>query len=230
MSSNHLWVKICANTTLHDAMMAAELGADAVGFVFAPSKRQVTIAQVAAITPHLPPSVEPIGVFAGASTADLEQIALAVEQAGLTAVQLHGASPVAFVQQLQVRLGPAISIIQTAHWTLGHDADSEAHVTSRLAELAAITSSSRILIDAKIGPSSGGLGVSFDWNSAQPVFASQPAVRKIVAGGLRPQNVAQAVAGLKPYGVDVASGVEEYPGKKDPAKVKAFIQAARGVL
>src|SRR5450631_152443 len=82
-----MWVKICGNTNLEDAALAAELGADAVGFVFAESKRQVTAAQVAAITPHLPEGVERVGVF---YSRDVEEIAATVAEAGLTAVQLHG--------------------------------------------------------------------------------------------------------------------------------------------
>jgi phosphoribosylanthranilate isomerase len=225
-----LWIKICANTTLEDALLAVELGADAVGFVFAPSKRQVTPSQVAAITPHLPRSVERVGVFTGSSPTDLEQIAQSVEQSGLTAVQLHDGHNPAFASSLQQRLAPAIHIIQTAHWTLGDDTQSAHRLTAQLATLAATPVPDRLLLDAKSGAASGGLGLTFDWACAQPILATRPNVRIIVAGGLQPGNVARAIALLKPYGVDVASGVEQSPGRKDPEKLKAFIQAARGVL
>ena len=86
----------------------------------------------------------------------------------------------------------------------------------------------RILVDAKLGHASGGLGVAFDWTRARPVLTAQPSLRVIVAGGLRPENVAQAITQLQPYGVDVASGVEQTPGMKDPEKLRQFLQAARG--
>src|SRR5277367_1331317 len=96
-----MWVKICANTNLQDALLAAELGADAVGFVFAPSKRQVTAEQVAAITPELPSSVCKVGVFA---TKDAAEIVAAVERAGLNAVQLHGAPDAELLRELSEAL------------------------------------------------------------------------------------------------------------------------------
>jgi phosphoribosylanthranilate isomerase len=225
-----VWVKICANTTLDDALMATDLGADAVGFIFAPSPRQVSIAQVAAITHRLPPQVERVGVFAGSAPEDIEKIADAADQAGLTVIQLHGAVDLSFADALQQRLGPSCSILQTAHWHLDHNDASEAHVATLLRELAAHPSPYRILIDAKVGSASGGLGVSFDWSRAKSVLASQPRLKVIVAGGLTPRIVAEAIAQLQPYGVDVASGVEQSPGKKDPGKLKRFIQAARGAV
>ncbi|ADW70553.1 phosphoribosylanthranilate isomerase [Granulicella tundricola] len=221
-----MWIKICANTNLDDAQAAAALGADAVGFVFAPSKRQVTAAQVAVITPHLPPSVERVGVFSGT---DVEAIASAAEQAGLTAIQLHGGIDLALAHSLQSRLGPKIAIIPTTHWTVGENQQTtEAKVAQDLAALAADPANYRLLIDAKVGKTSGGLGVSYDWTHARPILQAHPTIRVIVAGGLQPDTVAQAIKVLRPYGVDVASGVEEVPGKKSYAKLEAFIKAARG--
>jgi phosphoribosylanthranilate isomerase len=225
-----IWIKICANTTLDDALMAADLGADAVGFVFAPSKRQVTVDQVAAITTHLPVSVEKVGVFVGWTPEDLERVAYAAVHSGLSAVQLHGGGDPAFAADLQSRLGPAFAIIQTAHWTIGEDATSAESLARQLGELGASPNPDRLLLDAKLGASSGGLGIPFDWSRAQPILAANSAVRIIVAGGLNPDNVARAVESLRPYGVDVASGVEQSPGRKDPARLRAFVQAARGVL
>jgi phosphoribosylanthranilate isomerase len=219
-----MWIKICANTNLEDAQAAAELGADAIGFVFATSKRQVTASQVAAITPYLPRTLERVGVF---DTDDVDAIVAAVERAGLTAVQMHGGVNLKLAHQLQARLGPQISMIETTHWSLT-DGEAAAHrVSAALAEVAGDSKNFRLLVDAKVGSTSGGLGVSFEWSQAQPVLASQPDVRTIVAGGLRPDNVAEAIRVLKPWGVDVASGVEQQPGKKDYAKLKQFIQAAR---
>lgn len=108
-----MWVKICGNTNLEDAALAAKLGADAVGFVFAASKRQVTLAQVAAITPHLPKDVERIGVF---DSHDADEIAGVAQEASLTAVQLHGGLDKDLLERLGERLAGRVRVIQTLHW------------------------------------------------------------------------------------------------------------------
>ena len=108
-----LWIKICANTSLADAQLAAGAGADAVGFVFAPSPRQVTPAQVAAIVPHLPAALEKIGVFVDAA---YEEIAETVEAAGLTGVQLHWDAPPSLPAQLRDRFGPKLRILRVVHF------------------------------------------------------------------------------------------------------------------
>jgi phosphoribosylanthranilate isomerase len=220
-----MWVKICANTNREDASLAAELGADALGFVFAPSKRQVTAAQVAAITLHLPESLERVGVFA---TDDLEEIAQTAEIASLTAIQLHGKFDLAFAARLTTRL-PQISIIQTIHWTID-STGSGIDVARQLAELASNSPTYRALVDSKIGTASGGTGISFDWSDARAVFASQPQLRIVAAGGLTPNNVAEAIRQLNPWGVDVASGVESSPGRKDPTRLANFIANARAAI
>jgi phosphoribosylanthranilate isomerase len=224
-----MWVKICANTCVEDALMAAELGADAVGFVFAPSKRQVTPAQVGAISVAMPTGIERVGVFA---TDSVEEIAAAVQEAGLTAVQLHGEMDLQFARRLARLVGPSIQMIQTLHWTVNEDGDddaeSQAVVRGQLEDIAEDGGGYRVLIDAKIGTSTlGGTGRSFDWASARELIGSQ-ALRMIVAGGLRPENVGEAVRILRPWGVDVASGVEREPGRKDYEKVRRFIENARG--
>jgi phosphoribosylanthranilate isomerase len=221
-----MWVKICANTCVEDALKAAELGADAVGFVFAPSKRRVTAAQVAPIAAELPPHVERVGVFSGDTA---EAIAHAVETARLTAVQLHGGFDPVLTERLEEFLDPSISVIQTVHWDVGLDASAMGdEVAEKLAQIASYTPDARVLIDAKVGSASGGTGVSFAWAGAAPVLASQPGLRIILAGGLRPDDVAEAIRTLRPWGVDVASGVEREPGRKDFAKLKSFIENARG--
>ena len=216
-----MWIKICANTNLEDALLAAELGADAVGFVFAPSKRQVTAAQVAGITPHLPVAVERVGVF---HSHDAGEIAGIVRDAGVTAAQLHGGLDEALAEELHAG---GIPMIQTLHWTL--DAPDAAEVVSRqLEHLATLGTIDRVLIDSKVGAATGGTGVSFDWTLARAVFAAAPSsLRLIVAGGLGPANVAEAIAEIAPWGVDVASGVESTPGRKDPARLRAFLKNAR---
>ena len=220
-----MWVKICANTCVEDALKAAELGADAVGFVFAPSKRQVTVAQVAAITRELPPGVERVGVFGAGS---VEEIALAVEEAGLNAVQMHGGLDLPFADRLGRRLGPSVEIIETMHWNVEEDAASSAQVFMQMAAVAANPAKYRVLVDAKVGTVSGGTGKTFNWGKARSVMTSQPELRVIVAGGLDPENVAEAIRVLQPWGVDVASGVEREPGRKDFDKLKRFIENARG--
>jgi phosphoribosylanthranilate isomerase len=220
-----MWIKICANTNLADAQLAAQLGADAVGFVFAPSKRQVTSEQVAQITPHLPPHVERVGVFPALPA---EEIAQQAQQAGLSAVQLHGGVNLALLQRLHELLQGRIKIIQTVHWQVNAEGTNVATVGQQLRKIAQQGITHRVLIDSKIGNASGGTGIPFDWSAARAVFAdAAQGLNLIVAGGLRPDNVAEAIHGLAPWGVDVASGVEANPGRKSPEKLVAFINKAR---
>ncbi|HEX4651042.1 MAG TPA: phosphoribosylanthranilate isomerase [Granulicella sp.] len=236
-----MWIKICANTNLADAQLAADLGADALGFVFAPSKRQVTVEQVAAITPHLPSSVATIAVV---ETRSAPEIAALVRATGLTGVQLHGGLDLPLVRALRAELGPSVAIFQTLHWVVdtvdtedgngvnNTNADSAALVAAQLREVAAEPAIAAVLLDAKVGNAGGGTGRSFDWNAARETLAaaSEAAgkpIHLIVAGGLRPENVTEAMRALRPWGVDVASGVEAAPGRKDPLKLKRFLENAR---
>jgi phosphoribosylanthranilate isomerase len=220
-----MWIKICANTNLYDAQLAAEMGADAVGFVFAPSKRQVTAAQVASITPHLPRTVERVGVF---HTQDANEITTTAQQTGLTAIQLHGGSNPALAEELQRRFEGTISLIQTIHWQVDADGSSAATVGHQLTQLNADGVIDRVLIDSKVGQSTGGTGITFNWDEARSVLAqSAGRLKLIIAGGLRPENVVEAIHRLNPWGVDIASGVEAEPGRKDPEKLAAFIRNAR---
>jgi phosphoribosylanthranilate isomerase len=220
-----MWIKICANTNLDDAQLAASLGADAVGFVFAPSVRQVTAAQVAQITPHLPEGLECVGVFPALRA---EEIANAAQESGLTAVQLHGGVSLDLIRQLDDIFNGQIKLIQTVHWQVDAGNASAASVAQQLREIAADGLVERVLIDSKIGSETGGTGVSFDWNAAHSTLAeAATGLKLIVAGGLSHENVAEAILRLKPWGVDVASGVEAEPGRKSPEKLAAFIRAAR---
>lgn len=223
-----MWVKICANTCVEDALKAVEFGADAVGFVFATSKRQVTPEKVGEITRVLPSHVERVGVF-GASS--IEEIARAVEVAGLDAVQMHGGIDLHFADLLGRRLGPSIQIIETMHWSVEDHATTPAQVFTQLAQVVSHPVKYRVLADAKVGSSPlGGTGKTFNWSKARSVLTSQPELRLIVAGGLDPDNVAEAIRVLQPWGVDVASGVEQEPGRKDFDKLKRFIENARGAV
>jgi phosphoribosylanthranilate isomerase len=232
-----MWIKICGNTNLEDAALAAELGADAVGFIFAASKRQVTAAQVAPIARELPGNVERVGVF---DSHDAEAIAFIAQEARLSAVQLHGGFDDALLRQLaQLLAGSDIQIIQTLHWTIDEkNATTRSRISTavdhvmldrEMARIAELGVTDRVLIDSKVGASpSGGTGTAFDWAAARKLFAFALAnVRMIVAGGLKPENVARAIAELAPWGVDVSSGVEASVGRKDPARVAQFIQNAR---
>ena len=208
-----MWIKICGNTNLQDAELAAQLGADAIGFVFAASPRQVTAAQVAAITPHLPSPVERVGVF---HSRDEQQIAEIAIEAGLTAVQLHGALDEPLAQRLAETFKGSVRIIQTLHWTVAPAAQSPAALlTAQIERIAQLNLADRILIDSKVGAATGGTGVAFDWTAARALFASATSgVHLIVAGGLTAENVTHAIAQLNPWGVDVSRSEERRVGKE----------------
>lgn len=226
-----MFIKICANTNIEDAWLAAELGADAVGFVFAKSKRQVTAEDVAEIVVRLPVGVEKVGVFDLADPLEIEDV---VVSAGLTVVQLHGAFDASMVRVLTGKFGGDLNIIQTVAYAV--DATDRAEADARFEQmLRSVFDESAVwavLIDAAKSGASGGLGVTFDWAHVGEIVgramgAREPRPRVILAGGLNAYNVAEAIEALKPWGVDVASGVEAKPGKKDPERLREFIKAAR---
>jgi phosphoribosylanthranilate isomerase len=186
--------------------MAVEAGADAVGVILARSKRQVTIEEAADILCAVPPGVRKVGVFVDAEPAF---VALAVEKAGLDRVQFHGmetpaacaAAPVPVVKAL--RVGP----------------DFDPAIVEQYRGVVA-----GLLLDTLVKGEAGGSGVTFDWSAALEV----PRVAPVwLAGGLTPDNVAQAVRLVRPAGVDVSSGVEAVPRRKDPDRIRAFIAAVR---
>ena len=216
-----IWIKICANTSLEDALLAAEAGADAVGFVFAPSPHRVSAAQAAAIVPQLPATVEKIGVFVDAA---LEEIVSTVEACGLTGVQLHFDADSELPARLHQRLGPELRILRVVHFGW----ESSEPQTARIADYAQSPHVDAVLVDSRTAMAVGGTGVAFDWTAARKtLFQDARACKLIAAGGLNPANVAEAIAILRPWGVDVASGVEAAPGRKDPAKVRKFVARAR---
>lgn len=217
-----MWVKICGNTRLEDCLLAAELGADAVGFVFAPGKRTVTAGQVAAITAQLPASVEKVGVF---TAGDVGGIAMTAEVAHLTGLQLHGAPDRLLLESL-AKATPC-KLIQVLHWHVDQPVQQQRDAfAAQVEQLNTWGLVSAVLVDSHTAAASGGTGTAFDWQAVAPLLlrAHSPV---IAAGGLKPQTVAKAIAVLKPWGVDVSSGVERAPGVKDPDKMKVFLAAAR---
>jgi phosphoribosylanthranilate isomerase len=212
-----MWIKICGNTTLEDARFAAEAGADALGFIFAPSPRQVSADQVRRIVEKLPQQVAKYGVFVDAG---FEEIVSAVTECGLTGVQLHRTSDALLPLRLRQRFPRPFAIMSVVHYK----AETFEHQLTTLSQNDALDA---VLVDSSSARAVGGTGTSFDWDKARNAFLrTAPNLKLIAAGGLAPGNVKQAIETLQPWGVDVVSGVESAPGKKDPERVFAFIRAA----
>jgi phosphoribosylanthranilate isomerase len=218
------WVKICGTTSLEDALTAVEAGANALGFVFATSPRRVSAEQVRAIVSELPASTEKVGVFVNESANRIREI---VKGTGLTGVQLHGEEGdrlMAEVNAMQTADGRKPKLYRAMH--LPERFAGELNQGFSWPEGAAKPDA--ILLDTAQGQVRGGSGKKFDWQGAVPlVEALEMQIPVIVAGGLDPENVGEAIRIFQPYGVDVVSGVEASPGKKDPVKVREFVRAVR---
>ncbi len=205
------WIKICGTTSLEDALSSIAAGADALGFIFAPSKRRVSVEQAQRIISQLPRNVERIGVFMNNSAEEICSVVNAVE---LTGIQMHGdESPVAVYEFLPPARRDAMrkmkSIQVKPDRELGLD-----HVSASNA------------VDAWLLDSGAGSGKAFDWHAARAQLGEKRG-SFIIAGGLTPENVGEAIRVFKPWGVDVVTGVEREPGRKDPEKLKAFVAAVR---
>jgi phosphoribosylanthranilate isomerase len=200
-----VFVKICGITDEEDALLAVALGVDALGFVFAPSPRQVTPDQVAAIVRRLPPGTMTIGVFRDERR---ERVVEIVNGVGLTGAQLHGREPASEVRWVKDRVGFAIQAFAAGDPSIASAADGGADV---------------VLVDA----AQPGSGRVFDWAQVDGV---RHGARLMLAGGLNPENVADAIRRVRPWGVDVVTGVETEPGsgRKHPRKLREFLEAARG--
>jgi phosphoribosylanthranilate isomerase len=204
------WIKICGTTNLEDALMSVEAGADALGFVFwEKSPRNVAPSVVRRIVSALQGEVEKVGVFVGEP---FERVQRIVEEAGLTAAQLHFLNPAMadwesanFKKYVVVPLGEARLDGAPPRW-----ADA-------------------LFLDSGNSQKPGGTGKTFDWQERAPMAETlrSSGYKIVVAGGLTPENVGEAIRILNPWGVDVVSGVEASPGKKDPARVRAFIEAVK---
>lgn len=218
------WIKICGTTNLEDALASVEAGADALGLVFAPSPRRISPRDAARITAALPSSVEKIGVFVNQT---VELVLDTVEKAGLTGVQLHGDEDGRFAQRLRGKHRPGqLRIIKSISMREAGEAKGKtfALATEELAE----GSFSALLLDSRSNTKRGGTGSAFDWQAASPM--ARLLARKfplVIAGGLNAANVGEALQIFRPWGVDVVSGVEQGPGKKDHAKLRAFMAAVR---
>ena len=207
------WVKICGITNLEDALNAVEAGADALGFVFyEKSPRKVDVETAREIVAKLPERVEKVGVFVNQIEDSICDVA---DRVGLTSVQMHGDDEDPHVADLVVARRPQLKVVVGISM-LRHRPEGWAMMWRPDLGFA-------FLLD-----SGGGTGQTFDWDkgtSAIEIIKHLGPV--VIAGGLNPTNVADAMRMLRPWGVDVASGVEARPGKKDPEKVKAFIAAVR---
>jgi len=201
-------VKICGITNLPDGLAAAEAGADALGFMFYDqSPRHITIDDAAGLVRQLPPFVLRVGVFVNAPE---DQVVRAIRECGLTLLQFHGDEPPEYCLQFGLMSMKAFRVRDAASLQLVQNYHTEA-----------------FLLDAYTPGKLGGTGETFNWDLAReaqswgrPIF---------LAGGLTADNVAEAVRHARPFAVDVSSGVEAAPGRKDHAKVRAFIQAAKAV-
>ena len=202
-------VKICGITNSKDADAAVEAGADALGFIFfanSPRFIEPTIAQQIIAT--LPPFVLPIGVFVNEEAEVVRDI---MDQCGLAVAQLHGDEPPTYCETLRRPVLKGIRLRDRGSFL-------------SLAEYKGRAGVRGFLIDAFSESSYGGTGQTVDWSIAAEAAAAAPIV---LAGGLTPDNVQEAIQQVKPYGVDVSSGVEASPGTKDRGKIQAFIQAAK---
>lgn len=199
-----MFIKICGIRRVADALHAVEQGATALGFIFWPrSPRYINPDRAGLIIAELPPEITTVGVFVNE---DPDELRKKVEQSGVNAVQLHGDEPVSYANELTLPPFRSVTLENAAAtcpmWPAG----------------------TTFLLDAADPARRGGTGVPVDWSRAAALARQWPLV---LAGGLNADNVADAIAKVRPVGVDVSSGVERAPGEKDPDKVARFILNAR---
>jgi phosphoribosylanthranilate isomerase len=214
------WTKICATTNLTDANLAVSAGADALGFIFASSPRQIQQEAAAEIIAALPSNIAKIGVTVNQSP---EAVARLAQNVGLTGIQLQGDEPGNLLWAYRSALAPRkiIKTLQARQVLAG--GDDYLYQYLGVAEFFDV-----VLLDAGVPGQPGGTGVPFDWNALLPIVSRiKQWVPVVIAGGLNAQNVPEAMRLFEPWGVDVASGVESAPGHKDEAKVRAFVNAVR---
>ncbi len=196
-------VKICGITNLEDASIAVELGANAIGFIFAPSPRQIAPQKVRKIIRAIPPFVKTVGIFVNEAPATIREV---MQHCGLDLVQLHGDESPAFCDELMPYTIKSLRIM-----------DESCLQTSR----AYHGKVRALLLDTYSKEKVGGTGKTFDWNLA--IKIKKMGIPIILSGGLGPSNIDLAIHTVRPYAVDVNSGIEEYPGKKNHILMKAVM-------
>jgi phosphoribosylanthranilate isomerase len=201
-------VKICGITNIEDAQAAVRAGADALGFVFAPSPRRIAPERASEIIGQLPPFVSAVGVFVDEEPSRVREI---VALCGLDFVQFHGEEPPEICSEFAGRAIKAVRV---------KDADSLRNLDSYRVRA--------FLLDSHIEGKRGGTGVAFPWELAG--MARAPGRAIILSGGLGCDNVAQAIITVMPYAVDTSSGVEAEPGRKDHGRMEEFIRRAKGAV
>jgi phosphoribosylanthranilate isomerase len=238
------WIKICGMTSLEDALLAADAGADAVGFVFyEKSPRNIRVKAAREIVEKLPEAVEKIGVSVNGTGVEACDLVLEV---GLTGWQFYEF----MAGEARRGSGKAMGLgcfPKSPRFLLSlrmnHRAEGEEGILKLVADFASLRKNLRVEAPVLIGLMStivldsgdlrqpGGTGKTFDWKKAVPIAEEmrRGGINLVVAGGLTPENVGEAIEILKPWGVDVVSGVEARPGKKDPEKVRAFVRAVREI-
>ncbi len=199
-------IKICGITNKEDAFEAAHLGVDALGFVFTHSPRRVTPRMVQEIAQLLPPFISRVGIFVNEDKEKVEKIA---KSCHLTTLQFHGEESPSYCQGFREKIVKAFSIKDTSVLEKIPEYEVDAY-----------------LLDSYSPLRYGGTGKTFDWDIAREI--KEFGVPIILSGGLNPDNVKEAIERVRPYAVDVGSGVEAREGKKDPEKLKDFVRAVRG--
>lgn len=202
-------IKVCGMTNMEDALCAAALGADAVGFVFAPSPRQISPEEARLIIDRLPPLVQAVGVFVDEEP---EKVASIAAFCHLDLLQFHGREPAAYCRGFGKRVIKAVRVGEGDH-------------LAACCEYGNVVAA--VLLDTYVPDQQGGTGVSFDWGLA---VEAKKYCRIVLAGGINADNVADAIGLARPYAVDASSGLEKRPGIKDHDKMAAFVQAVRGAF
>ena len=238
------WIKICGITNLEDAVVAVEAGADAVGFVFyEKSPRNITPEKAREIVNQLPEQIEKVGVVVADSSSDsaIEMVRV-TRTAGLTAIQQHVSFPASasspsatardlFPSRFQIFISLPAALVTASDQGMTSLVDSivKSHNAMPGRAFAKAGLMETFFLDSGNSAQPGGTGQTFDWKKAVPLADGMRKgdLKLVVAGGLTPENVSEAIGILHPWGVDVSSGVEAKPGKKDPEKVRAFVKAVR---
>jgi phosphoribosylanthranilate isomerase len=197
-------VKVCGNTNPRDVELAVELGVELLGFIFASSKRRISVEDARALTASVPRSVERVGVFIDEPTSQIARVVAACDLSGIQVYRPMSDDD----RNLGVKLFPAVRV---------RNGDSLRDLTFKDGD--------HPVLDTWAADAVGGTGRSWLWADALPLAKRYQIA---VSGGLNPGNVGDAIVELRPWGVDVCSGVEREPGKKDPAKLRAFVAAVRG--